>query len=416
MAMRDEGFVQVERAFGAVSSLSERAKASWEIRGSDANFLRERSRGRLPGGHAVTIVDLFSGCGGLSLGVAEAARQVGRPLDVRLAAELDPLIAGVYRRNFSVPEERMYGDVTTLFSARPRAPETRKEAELAGRVGQVDFLVGGPPCQGHSTLNNHTRGDDPKNQLYMMVVRAARVLKPRFVFIENVPAIERDRENVVEKARRELSADGYTVTTHIHSLVPLGVPQTRSRHVLVATRRGERLEVPEEARTEPRNLRWAIDDLEDARDNELDRPATLSADNLVRAQYFARNPRQYDLPNELRPPCQQGKHKYKSMYGRLSWDAPAQTITTGFGSPGQGRYLHPSRLRTITPHEAARIQFFPDWFDFSALPHRSAVAKAIGNAVPPKLSFVIALAALRRDDGQKAGNTSRRRHDHATTR
>jgi DNA (cytosine-5)-methyltransferase 1 len=82
------------------------------------------------------------------------------------------------------------------------------------------------------------------------------------------------------------------------------------------------------------------------------------------------------------------------MYGRLDFARPAQTITTGFGSPGQGRYLHPSELRTLTPHEAARIQFFPDWFDFSPLEHRNALSRAIGNAVPPKLAFVLASHAL----------------------
>ena len=85
------------------------------------------------------------------------------------------------------------------------------------------------------------------------------------------------------------------------------------------------------------------------------------------------------------------------MYGRLSWTRPAQTITTGFGSPGQGRYLHPSELRTLTPHEAARIQFFPDWYDFSPLKHRNALSRAIGNAVPPKLAFVLASHALALD-------------------
>ena len=78
----------------------------------------------------------------------------------------------------------------------------------------------------------------------------------------------------------------------------------------------------------------------------------------------------------------------------MAWDAPAQTITTGFGSPGQGRYLHPSRLRTLSPHEAARLQFFPDWFDFSAAKNRREIAQSIGNAVPPKLAFVLSIAML----------------------
>jgi DNA (cytosine-5)-methyltransferase 1 len=104
----------------------------------------------------------------------------------------------------------------------------------------------------------------------------------------------------------------------------------------------------------------------------------------------------FDLPNRLRPPCHKNKpnHRYKSMYGRLQWDKPTQTITTGFGSPGQGRYFHPTQLRTLTPHEAARIQFFPDWYDFSAATTRASLAESIGNAVPAKLGFRLALHLL----------------------
>jgi len=103
----------------------------------------------------------------------------------------------------------------------------------------------------------------------------------------------------------------------------------------------------------------------------------------------------FDLPDERRPPCHRGGgHSYKSMYGRLSWDMPAQTVTRGFGSPGQGRFIHPARPRTITPHEAARLQFFPDFFDFSSVSKRTELATMIGNAVPMKLSYVFALEML----------------------
>jgi len=82
------------------------------------------------------------------------------------------------------------------------------------------------------------------------------------------------------------------------------------------------------------------------------------------------------------------------MYGRLSYDLPAATITGGFGSPGQGRFIHPTQRRTLTPHEAARLQFFPDWFKFSDVATRTALAKMIGNAVPMKLSYAFCLELL----------------------
>jgi DNA (cytosine-5)-methyltransferase 1 len=144
--------------------------------------------------------------------------------------------------------------------------------------------------------------------------------------------------------------------------------------------------------SQTRDIKWAICDLEQAIDGKLfNRPSTLSKDNRERIQYLLQNDL-YDLPNNLRPPCHQiGDHSYKSMYGRLKFGEAAQTITSGFGSPGQGRYVHPTQPRTLTPHEAARLQYFPDFFDFSKATTRTALANMIGNAVPMKLSYVFCL-------------------------
>ena len=124
-------------------------------------------------------------------------------------------------------------------------------------------------------------------------------------------------------------------------------------------------------------------------------PSRLSLANAGRAEYLLRTGK-FDLPNPRRPTCHRDNpsHRYTAMYGRLRWNEPAHTITTGFGSPGQGRYLHPDEPRTLTPHEAARVQFFPDWFGFSAATTRTTLAHCIGNAVPPKLSYMVALDRL----------------------
>src|SRR5713101_8205724 len=107
--------------------------------------------------------------------------------------------------------------------------------------------------------------------------------------------------------------------------------------------------------------------------------------NARRIDYLFEN-KLYDLPNLKRPDCHKdGNHSYKSVYGRLRWNMPSQTITTGFGCMGQGRYVHPQLRRTITAHEAARLQTFPDWFDFGKKTSRSTLAEVVGNAVPPLL-------------------------------
>ena len=104
----------------------------------------------------------------------------------------------------------------------------------------------------------------------------------------------------------------------------------------------------------------------------------------------------YDLPNSQRPFCHRAKdHSYVSVYGRMRWNLATQTITTGFGSTGQGRFVHPLRRRTLTPHEACRVQFIPDFFSFPET-RRRHLQEMIGNAVPPKLAYVIALSLLAR--------------------
>jgi DNA (cytosine-5)-methyltransferase 1 len=243
------------------------------------------------------------------------------------------------------------------------------------------------------------------------MLRAAEVLEPQALFIENVPAVERDRGRCVQRVINGLERLGYRVDAKVVSVVDVGVPQLRRRHVLVAHERSAPSldDAVETARIEaPRPLSWAIADLHDD-GSILNSAALLTHENRRRAEYLFKRDL-YDLPNWLRPRCQRGPHAYKSMYGRLRWDEPAQTITSGFGSPGQGRYLHPRRVRTLTPHEAARVQFIPDWFDFSLLVHRKHLARAIANAVPPKLAFVVASQLLsigraRRKETRLGGDT-----------
>jgi DNA (cytosine-5)-methyltransferase 1 len=105
---------------------------------------------------------------------------------------------------------------------------------------------------------------------------------------------------------------------------------------------------------------------------------------------------EYNLPDHLRPDCHRLKsHSYKSVFGRMHWDQPAQTITSGFTSMGQGRFVHPKEQRTLTPHEAARLQFIPDFLRFDDGIGRTTLAEMIGNALPAKLTYVIGLELLR---------------------
>ncbi len=359
----------------------------------DAAFLRSGTRPdyeQLP--DPIVVVDLFAGCGGLTLGLAEAARELDRGLDVALAVDFDPHILDVYSANFP-KANAVCGRVEELFDGKLGASVTATERKTIREIEEPAWLVGGPPCQGHSDLNNHTRRADPRNRFYERMARAAEVLKPSVVLIENVPPVRNDRGKVVDRATVALERAGYSVADAVISMADIGVPQRRKRHTVLATRRALSIDPVEVLASlqacELRDLRWAIGDLEDAAETPLDVPSRVSLENQERIRWLFDN-NAYDLPNSQRPRCHQGDHSYRSMYGRLRWDQPAQTITTGFGSMGQGRYVHPSRPRTLTPHEAARLQFFPDWFDFTAggqMMKRGTWATMIGNAVPPKLTM-----------------------------
>lgn len=341
-------------------------------------------------GERLRIVDLFAGCGGLSLGVQQAATAAGLDVDIALAVDFEESATTVYKANF--PHANVVtAAVESYFDGKLGSAPSQAENEARVTFPDIDLLVGGPPCQGHSNLNNKTRRKDPKNELYARMGRAAEILKPTFVLIENVPSVNRDSDHVVERTVQHLKSLGYEVATAVIALHALGVAQTRRRHVLVAS--AEPRLSPEKMlgnlagrkADKKWNLRWAIGDLcKIEKPKAYDHEPVPNATNLARMQYLLDND-EYDLPPEHRPTCHQKAHTYKSMYGRLNWSEPAQTITSGFGSIGQGRYMHPEKLRALTAHEAARIQGFPDYFDFSAVTIRSHLATMIGNAVPPAL-------------------------------
>ncbi len=138
-----------------------------------------------------------------------------------------------------------------------------------------------------------------------------------------------------------------------------------------------------------RSVGWAIQDLIRVNGQTLfDTASVPSQENEKRINWLFEHD-EVNLPNDLRPVCHRTEHSYLSMYGRLSWEEPAQTITSGFGSMGQGRFVHPRSARTLTPHEAARLQFLPDFVDFSLVEQRTQLAAMIGNAAPPILTMVL---------------------------
>ena len=143
----------------------------------------------------IRVVDLFCGCGGLSLGIEEACRALEYKFTPVLGADIATAALDLYKKNFA-PQYAVSEPI-------------EKQKHFVEMVGRVDILIGGPPCQGNSDLNNHTRRNDPRNLLYLRMIRCVELLSPKYILIENVPGVQHDTHNVVDTAKSELTKMGW---------------------------------------------------------------------------------------------------------------------------------------------------------------------------------------------------------------
>jgi len=386
-------------------------------------------RGRI-GGNAITVidgshmgttvrfVDLFSGSGGFSLGVRMAAEELGVAARAMAAVDIDADALHVYAENHR-PRMVLNCSVSDLVDYQPiesggevsffHAPEVVSD-QLARLVGRVDLVIGGPPCQGHSNLNNHTRRNDPRNSLYALVGVVAEALGARVCLTENVPGVVRDHGEVVASTKSLLGSAGWSWEEVVVAADQIGWAQTRKRHFLIARkqpasegpetlRRSATLaDIYDALRRPARPVSWLIGDLLDrsSRADLMDQPSELSEENKMRIAHLFEND-EYTLSNEFRPLSHRNGHSYPASYGRMKWDSPAGTITTGFLTPGRGRFIHAKEPRGLTPREGARLQGYPDSFSFessSGRTNRTLLAKWIGDAVPTPLGYLAGLAGL----------------------
>ncbi|MGL1956905.1 MAG: DNA cytosine methyltransferase [Colwellia sp.] len=339
--------------------------------------------------NSLNVVDLFSGCGGLTLGALEAAKNHGLSININLAVELNMQAAETYKKNFSPLITKMHiGNIEEIIPNFPSDEISSIEKTLQVNNAKIDVLLAGPPCQGHSRLNNHTRSKDPRNQLYLKAIRFVELCRPKLVIIENVLNIKNDSTNVLKKSADFLENIGYSVKNIVIKTAEYGIAQKRVRHIQIASL--NKLNICLDAYQSSSVLSDVIADIIDNSNNSKDIFETPSkTKHKERIDYLFENDL-YDLPNAMRPDCHKNKsHTYPTSYGRLSWNKPSTTITRGFSTMGQGRFVHPLRRRTLTPHEAARIQGFPDYFHFSGYKTRGNLHLMIANAVPPKISAMI---------------------------
>ncbi|QQG36720.1 MAG: DNA cytosine methyltransferase [Micavibrio aeruginosavorus] len=360
-------------------------------------------------------VDLFCGCGGISAGLEMAG------FDVLAGVDIEPKYMATFANNFG-PEKAHKIDLS-------KTPPKEFMESIGVYEGELDLLAGGPPCQGFSknVPRSQRTSESSNNLLIKTYLDYCEALKPKMVLIENVAEMKNGFEQTYTNEIIERLADtGYAVTSVVLNAADYGVPQRRRRAFFMANRLGiqysspNATHIPIQSEKEAQlsilpisshiNVWDAIGDLPSLEHGEGDEECEYASapfsdfQKLMRGRkkkvknHVARflQPTQYarlaslkpgqglkDLPSKLKV-----KGGYSGAYGRLTKDMVAPTITRWVFHPGSGRWGHPVDIRVLTIREAARIQGFPDDFEFVG--SYTDQAGQLGNAVPPLLAQKIA--------------------------
>jgi len=335
---------------------------------------------------SVTAVDICCGVGALSYGL----RQAG--VDVRLGVDTCERSQFAYECNVDAPYLRE--DVFDLSVEAVREKSGDEDARLVAACA---------PCQPFSEQNSKRARDRVHGEaLLARIHEIARALRPEFLVFENVPSAARSTR--VKAIRRDLTALGYNHRLDIVDAANFGAPQRRRRMVLFATRLPVDLsDLWRDSLADVTDVRSAVGDLPyleaGARDDRdpFHVAAELRAINRERIRASAPGGTWADWPARLQLACHQrgSGTSFKEAYGRMKWDQPAPTITTKFYNYGSGRFGHPEQDRALSAREAARLQGFPDDFQFidpATLPQLVVLGKLIGNAVPVPLARAIGTA------------------------
>jgi DNA (cytosine-5)-methyltransferase 1 len=351
------------------------------------------------------MIDLFAGCGGMTAGF------VSNRFKPVLAVEWNLAAASTYAENFG--ESHMFwGDI---------------EDALEGDIPQADVVIGGPPCQGFSSLGSRDV-NDPRNKLWKSYLKVVERAQPDVFVIENVDRFRRSPEfELLLKESHDGLIRDYELTHGVLLAADYGVGQRRPRTIVIGSRVGPiHLPAPTHSRKPHGRLKpWAT--VRDRIGNLPENPISTCLPGTKTTHFgrevpgpfkspdlhIGRNPREmsllrydcippgggrFDLPDELLPDCWRNKPTGTTdVMGRMRWDAPSLTIRTEFFKPEKGQYLHPQwdagntqrRVnRVITHYEAALLQDFPE--DFLWCGSKIEIAKQIGNAVPVGLASAVA--------------------------
>ena len=353
-----------------------------------------------------SVIDLFAGAGGLSYGFAQ-----DKDFKIIAANEIEYDMAQTYSLNH--PSVKVYNCDIKDFGLK----NLKQDFEI--EKGDIDLIVGGPPCQAYSTVGKRLL-DDPRGQLFQEYYRVLKELEPKAFIFENVKGLLSMSKGELFKIIISLFESlGYKIYHKVLNSADYGVPQIRERIIIVGTKLNNKYYFPEPTHSDKTNLfstnlkpyltlAEAISDLPFIKSGEesfeyesepkndfqklmrknapkklMDHNAPKNNERLVKImELLPDGGTPEDLPEELRP-----KSGFKNTYCRLWWNRPSTTITRNLSTPSSSRCIHPKAPRPLTTREGARIQCFPDNYIFYG--SRSSKNLQIGNAVPTFLSIAL---------------------------
>lgn len=345
-----------------------------------------------------TIIDLFAGAGGLSLGFEMEG------FKVLLANEYDSSIAEAYIRNRNNPN-MIIADIKSL-----PIKETFEKYK-----NKVTVVVGGPPCQGYSQKGQRKTINDDRNFLFRYFVDVVSEVQPLYFVMENVPNLLTAEKGYFKNEIIKLFEGlGYVVNADILCAANYGVPQNRNRAFIIG-KKGGNIPVRMPQKENKTITIWdAISDLNYLNSGEgtneqlytsipsSEYQSKMRLNSTKLFNHIATNHSKVALARmnmippkggkEYLPPEQLTKSIYSGTWERMDADDISVTITTRFDTPASGKFMHPFLNRAITVREAARIQSFPDTFHFYG--SKTSQMKQVGNAVPPLLAQAVAKAII----------------------